>query len=304
MRKKWLTLGSVVGISGIMMVTTGISAMAGTSGYDAYKAALKNTKALQSLSVQAQAELQDNGNTLTNAKGSLKLNLANHTASGAMTVSGNDTGQSVSFFKQNDSTVLKSGSSDVYYVKQNNKKWGSSKKQDKPDLSQEAETVIDALVGNLKDYVALDSNPDGSKTVSVELTSDQLPAAVNAIAPIVIKEATKEHKRDSENKDGKKDVPVNDHAFLADAPHLTQDIKIEKVAIKADIDESNYIRHQQADITVSGKDAGGSSHEVTLHLNADLSGYNSTTPDTVDLTGKQVQQMKQGHKEKHEQNKE
>lgn len=298
MKKKWLMIGSVVGISGAVMLTTGFSAMAGTSGYDAYKSALKNTKSVQNVSVQAQAVVQDNGNTLTNAAGSFKLSPQNHTGSGTVTVNGGASEQSLSFFKQNGETVLKSGNSDVYYVKQDRKgNRDASKKQENPAMSQQVETVIDALVGNLKDYVTEDSKADGSKEVSVELSNAQIPAVVNAIAPIAIKEATSGHKHDNEHNTDKKDFPFDEHSILTNVPQLSQDIKIEKVAVKANINASNYIEHQQADITVSGKDANGAAHEVTLHLNADLSGYNSTTPDTVDLTGKQVQQMKPEHKE-------
>ena len=46
------------------MVTTGFSALASTSGYDAYKSALKNTKTIQNVAVQAAASLQDNGKSL------------------------------------------------------------------------------------------------------------------------------------------------------------------------------------------------------------------------------------------------
>lgn len=277
--------------------------MASSSGYDAYKSALKNTKTIQNVSIQTQAQLQDNGNTLTSANGSFKFSLENRTGSGTVTVSGSGAEHSVSFFKQTDGVVLKPSDSDVYYVKEHRQsKHGDWNKQDNPERQQQVETVIDALVGNLKDYVTVEDKADGSKEVSVELTNAQLPALVNAIAPIAIKHATGEHEHDGESmsdqQDGGKPLPFRDHSLLAGAPQLTQDIKIEKVAVKAEINASNYIEHQQADITVSGKDASGVAHELTLHLNAELSGYNSTTPDTVDLTGKQVQQVKHGHRGK------
>lgn len=301
MKKKWLMLGSVVGISSVVMVTTGFSAMAGTSGYDAYKSALKNTKTVQNVTVQAQAVLQDNGNALTNATGSFKLSSENRTGSGTVTVTGNGSEQSISFFKQKDGTVLKPASSDGYYVKQDRMdKRDQLKKQpqDNQEMPQQVETVIDALVGNLKDYVTVDNKTDGSKEISVELTNAQIPAVVNAIAPIAIKNATKEHKHGNESKSDPTDSLFDEESLLTGVPQLSQDIKIEKIAVKADINASNYIEQQQADITVSGKDANGTAHEMTLHLNANLSGYNSTTPDTVTLTGKQVQQIKQGHQER------
>ena len=87
MKKKWLVLGSAVGISSIVMVTTGFSALASTSGYDAYKSALKNTKTVQNVAVQASAALQDNGNVLASANGNFKVSLDTKTASGSADVS-------------------------------------------------------------------------------------------------------------------------------------------------------------------------------------------------------------------------
>ncbi|KIL40309.1 hypothetical protein SD70_14595 [Gordoniibacillus kamchatkensis] len=296
MKKKWLVLGSAIGISSVVMVATGISAMAGTSGYDAYKSALKNTKTVSSVAIQAEAQLQDNGKVLVDASGSAKVNVSAKTASGSADVTADGTKQSLSFYKQAGGAVLKSSASDVFYVKTQNAKEKRSKPKDdasEQQMSQQAETVIDALVGNLKDYVAVNDQTDGSKEISVQLDNSQLPAVVNAIAPIAIKQATKEHKNENRNSGEQAgEFPFQENVIKSAVPQLTQDIKIEKVAVKANINASNYIDHQEADLTVSGKDDSGAAHQVTLHLQADLSGYNSTTPDTIDLTGKNVQQIK------------
>jgi hypothetical protein len=299
MKKKWLMLGGVVGISGALMVTTGLSAMAATSGYDAYKSALKNTKTVSNVSVQAKALLQDNGSDVANANGSFKFSQENRLGSGNVTVNGNGAEQSIEFFKQADGTVVKPSGSDIYYVKPSKEKRSHPNGQGKQEvMPQQVETVIDALVGNLKDYVAVDTKADGSKQVSVQLTNAQIPAVINAIAPIAIKQATNEHNDANGQKDAndQKDIGIDGEALLANAPKLTQDIKIEKVDIKADINASNYIEHQQAVLTVSGKDDNGVAHQVTLQLNADLSGYNSTTPDNIDLTGKNVQTINKNDK--------
>ncbi|WP_409343128.1 hypothetical protein [Paenibacillus sp. MBLB4367] len=305
MKKKWVTLGSAIGISSIVMVTAGMSVMAGTSGYDTYKSALKTTKAAKSVSVQAEAVVQDNGVVLTSANGSFKASLDNKTGSGTVDVTSGGAGQKLSFYKQESGTVLKSADSDVYYVRQDEQDKQDKRKKAKEPIDQaipqQVETVIDALVGNLKDYVAVDAKADGSKEVSVELTNAQLPAVVNAIAPIAIKNAVKEHHDGGKEEavDNKGELPFNKD-FLGQEPQLSQDIKIDKVSLKAVIDASNYITHQEADLTVSGKDEAGTPHVVTFHVNADLSDYNSTTPDQIDLTGKQVQTIKNDHKWKRE----
>ncbi|NOV03862.1 hypothetical protein [Paenibacillus planticolens] len=298
MKKKWLMLGSAVGVSGIVMVTTGFSALASTSGYDAYKSALKNTKTVQNVAVQAAAALQDNGSVLVSANGSFKMSLDTETASGNAEVVANGTPQSLIFYKQKDQTVLKSSASDVYFVKQEGaKKHKDEKKLNETEIPQQVETVIDALVGNLKDFVAVDANSDGTKEIAIQLDNAQIPAVVNALAPIAIKEATKAE-NDGEKKDDTADankLPFQEDFLKNAAPQLTQDIKIEKVSIKATVNASNYITHQEADLTISGKDDSGAAHQVNLHLQADLSGFNSTSPETIDLAGKTVQTLKQDH---------
>lgn len=300
-------MGSAVGISSIVMLTTGFSAMASTSGYDAYKSALKNTKTVKNVTVQAAAALQDNGNVVASAAGSFKLSRDTKTASGSAEISANGTKQSFDLYKQKDQTVIKSSASDAYYVRQEGKgkqKHNRVQENNRQDRSQQVETVVDALVGNLKDYVTVDTKADGSKEISVQLDNAQLPAVVNAIAPIVIKEAAKEkndgEKQDDNEKDNKNKLPFQEDFLKEAAPQLTQDIKIDKVSVKASVNASNYIEHQEAELTVSGKDDNGAAHEVTLHLQADLSGYNSTTPDTIDLTGKNVQTIKQDRGGRHE----
>lgn len=294
MKKKWLMFGGAVGISSVVMLSTGFSALANTSGYDSYKAALKNTRSVQNVSVQAAAALQDNGNVLANAAGNFKVNISGKTASGSADLTANGTKQSVSFYKQNNQVVVKSGDSDVYYVNQE----GQEKRKNKnetPDtqMSQQVETVIDALVGNLKDYVTVDAKADGSKEIAVQLDNAQIPAVVNAIAPIAINHATKpENSKDQKKENNKNEIPFKEDVFKGVAPHLTQDIKIDKVSVKAEVNSDNLIQHQEADVTVSGKDDNGTAHSLTVHLQADLSGFNSTTPDTIDLTGKTVQQVK------------
>ncbi|RUT35585.1 hypothetical protein EJP77_00755 [Paenibacillus zeisoli] len=301
MKKKWLVLGSTVGLSAALMVTTGLSAMASTSGYEAYKSALKNSHTVQSVTLQANASLKDNGKVLETADAQLKLNLKNGNMSGNTDLSAGGEHQKLSMYNQNEQTILKTDSSDTYYVKQDKddtkaefKKMHHSKASD-PETSRQVETVIDALVGNLKDYVNMDTASDGSKQISLQLDQAQLPAVVNAIAPLAIKEATK-HREEIQSKESNPSAfPFHKQFLKNEVPQLTQDIKIDHVSVKANVNASNYIQHQEADLTVSGKDASGAAHQLVIHLQADFSGFNSTTPDTLDLKGKKVQTLKSNH---------
>ena len=71
-------------------------------------------------------------------------------------------------------------------------------------------------------------------------------------------------------------------------PQLASGIKVESVVVTGDINKNNIITGQVAKIVVTGLDAKGATHEVTINANLNLSDINATTPNTVDLTGKQV----------------
>jgi hypothetical protein len=302
MKKKWMIAGSAIGISSVVMLTTGFSALAGTSGYNDYKDALKLTKALKSVSIQATAVLQDNGNTLNDAQGNLKVDLQNETASGNIKVIGKSGEQSVNLYSQQDGEAWKSGDSDTYFVKQDKPEKDDQDPSEEGDsawMNQQAETVIDALVGNLKEYVTVDNQSDGSKQISLQLDNAQIPAVIQALAPMAFKQLSGEKDQEDKSNSATEQKDPEDlfkkSLFDMKDLQLTQDIQINNIDLNAVIDPTNYIENQKVSVTFTGKTIEGTQHTVTLNLDVHLSGFNQTTPDSVDLTGKQVQQIKDDH---------
>lgn len=306
MKRKWLMLGSAIGISSVVLITSGFTALASTSGYEAYKSALKNTKTLNSVSVQAKVQLKDNGSSLFSGSGSLKADLAGKADSASATLQVQGGERTVNYYKQDGKTIVKESGSDVYYVEQDGKKKGE-RDREKFDgqVPQEVENVVDALVGNLKDYVTLNPQADGTKAIGLHLTDTQIPAVAQAFGALAVKQAATVQDREkiSEAAQSGKAAKADREglksnlrdAVKLDLPQLATDIKIDAIDLKAVINANNYIQHQEANITVSGKDAAGAAHQVVLHLNGDFSGFNSTTPDKVDLTGKTVQTVQRHH---------
>jgi hypothetical protein len=81
---------------------------------------------------------------------------------------------------------------------------------------------------------------------------------------------------------------------MAELPKLVDGISISNVDLKADINGQNLITAQEAKITINGQDADGNTHTIIINASIDFSAFNQTTPDTVDLTGKQVETMQRG----------
>ncbi|MDB5056020.1 MAG: hypothetical protein JWM44_4070 [Bacilli bacterium] len=293
MKKGFVILGAV-GISSVVMVTSGFAAMASTSGYSVYKDAIKATRALDSVSASGGLSLIDNGASLINVTGTAKANLTNETQSGSATIDSNGKKQTIDFYRQNNQSIIKNSDSDVYYQEQGRaEKKNKNEKPESKQIPTEVENIIDSLVGNLQNSVTLDNKADGTKDVSVSLSNAQLPPVVNAVGSLLIKNAL--DGKELNQKQG--EIPGFD--LKPALPALTQNIIIEQVDLKATINAANFIQHQEASITVSGKDAKGVSHQVVLQLTADLNGFNGTTADTIDLTGKNVKVLehKQGVKD-------
>jgi hypothetical protein len=306
MKKKWMMMGGAIGISGTIMLTTGLTALASTSGYEDYKAALKVTQALSNVTIQGNAVLKDNGSILNEATGTLKANLLGEAASGTVKVTGKNAEQSVSLYALPDGQVWKTADSGTYYVKQDNLEQGNKETTDKEDksswMSQQAETVIDALVGQLKDQVVVNQQADGSKQISLQLDSAQIPAVVQALAPLAFKKLSGDEERNQQDNATESQDPenlFNKNLLNFKDVALTQNIQIQNFSLQADINASNQIEHQQASITFVGKDANGVAHTLDANLDVHLSAFNQTTPDTIDLTGKQVQQIKDDHQRDH-----
>jgi hypothetical protein len=116
--KKGFVILGAIGISSVVMVTSGFAAMASTSGYSVYKDAIKATRGLDSVSASGALSLKDNGASLVSVKGSVKANLVNETLSGSAAIVNNGKSQTLEVYRQNNQTIIKNSTSDVYYQEQ------------------------------------------------------------------------------------------------------------------------------------------------------------------------------------------
>lgn len=308
MKKKWLLTGGAAGISGAIMLVTGMTAFAGTSGYEDYKAALKNTaENIQTVTVQADAMLKDNGTILSQAQGSIKVSLPNEAVSGAVKISGSQGSHELNLYSQPDGQVWKSDASDIYYVKQDIKDKKDQETGTEPKeavwLSSQEETIMDALIGNLKNEITSTTDKDGAKHISLQLDNAQIPAVVQALAPVLFKNLSeeKDHESSKETTVDSNDPEdlIQHNLFDFQAIALTNGVQIQSIRLNADITPANELQHQQLDLTFVGQDAQGASHTLAASVDVQLSAFNATTPESIDLSGKQVQQVKEDHEYGH-----
>ncbi|MDD4345529.1 MAG: hypothetical protein PHZ11_01295, partial [Desulfitobacteriaceae bacterium] len=138
----------------------------------------------------------------------------------------------------------------------------------KEEYASDFEKIADAVVGSLKDHVVVTENSDGSHGLAGSLTELQIPALVNAVASLQIKQQF----------NGNQD----------NLPHLTKDVFVKEVKGTAKVNKDGVMENILGSAVLSGKDVQGTVHEVTVEILAKLSDINSTAVTKPDLTGKKV----------------
>ncbi|WP_289137273.1 hypothetical protein [uncultured Brevibacillus sp.] len=283
MRKKWLAVALAVGLSGALVWGMGISASAENRGLDVYKSALQQTKEAKSKTAQAKLELTDNGVKLLTLEGIAKVNHDENVASLDATYTDADGTGTFQAFHEQDQVVFKKGDSDVYRVMET-KDWGrKSEKHTQDGPPAFVKQLFPALLGDMNQWTTVTELPDGGKQVTLELSEEEMPAFIKVIAPAV-------YAKMAEHGEAK---PVAEKSLTVKLPNLKEEVQVDAITVQATINKNNLIEKQTAEVHLSGVDASGKKHELLLSIDVSLSDLAATTPDHIDLAGKQVEKISQ-----------
>lgn len=282
-RKPVLIVLSLV-LGATLLCTTAFANISSSSGYEAYKAAVLNLPQANSLTAQATVSIADNGNVVLNADGTVKMDRADNTMSSSSTIKVGDKTMSNEMYRQNGQTIMKDSNSDAYNVMtkgNRDSEKGFEKEPANQQVPAEVQNIVDLLAANFDNNISLDNNADGSKQVTLQLSDSQITPLENAVASLIVKNANHANKRSSD--------------VITNIPQLVDDISLTSVDVKADIDANGQLTSQTAVIKITGKDAAGQVHDLIVNVAVNLSNINSTNPNTIDLTGKQVITKTQPH---------
>jgi|GEM_PF-577978 len=296
MKQKWLIAGTGFALGAIMLAAGGLSAMANTSGYEAYKSALLNTKAQANMTVQATFSLADNGTNLLAGEAKAKWNSALDAGSVDAGLSDGTQSRAVNVYRQDGKVIVKTNDSDVYRVTESPKLKSAehdSKAGKAAAPSQPPKAVLqlfDVLAGHMKELATVENTADGGKHAALRMSGSQIPAIVNAIGSLAASGAGHRGPHGFAGDDGLADDDRQD-SLPCKLPQLTEDVRVESIRLDADINADNVLEHQSARIVVTGTDTEGMHHELELQLGIDFTDVNRTVPDRIDLTGKQTQEF-------------
>lgn len=278
-KKAALPVVFVVGI--LLFGTTALADIVSKSGYDTLKDGIKQTTAscsgqYNNYTLDYSFAVKYNGDTIESSNSVKKFDRLNGTTednSSSLSVNGK-TYQSY-YYTDKNSRISGSdiGTSNELY---NDIAYTQEQKIDvfgdpfKEDEAEDVEKIVDAVVGSLRDNVVVKENADGSKALSGSLSEVQIPALVNAVASLQVKQS------------------FDNDRLASKYTALTQDIYVKKIEGSATINPDGAMDYMLATILLSGKDAQGQVHDISAEILVKLTDINTTVVQKPDLTGKKV----------------
>lgn len=279
MNKKLITMLTSLTLGGVLLFGTAFVNASQLSGYESFKGAIKDTQALKNGTIDLQLTASDNGNSIITLSSNVKLNETANAMSSLTTLKSASNTQTFNSYKQDGKNITKNSSSADYTVIQSNNK---KSKAENPEITKSMEVVVDTLVGSMQNKVSTINNTDGTKKDSISLNSSEITPLANALSSIAL----------IKNDNGSSTYDKANLASLKNVlPQLQSNIKIESINSNGTINKADEITAQTAEVVVSGNDAAGKQHNIKIDINVTLSNIGNTTPDKVDLTGKQVKTL-------------
>ena len=322
--KKWVTLSVLVGIA--LLATTALADNISKSPYDQLKDAVKYTSSamagaeIENYTAVTRFSLKDNNILLMEKISENKTSMGGmenesseitSTASGSILTSYS--------FNNADKNIWYDRYSDIYYVTENQHYEDKFSYREEINYNggndplaeehiDDLERIFDALVGNLKNYVTVVKNDDGTLEFSGSLSDAQIPAVINAIASFLTKQFLNstggyddryyvEEPYAIDGMEKSEPAVYNEESEKINFPKLDGDVFIKSISGRAKTDSDGMITSVYADIVLSGKDEDNTAHEVNFEIEMNVTDINTTEITEPDLTGKNVQINEFGREE-------
>ncbi|MBD0382824.1 hypothetical protein [Paenibacillus sedimenti] len=278
--KKGLTVLSFT-VGACLFVSTAFADSLLGSGYDSLKGSAKSTAAMMenglgSYTVETLYTLKDNDKILVQSSEVKKFDTVNKMSESNRVTTETD-GKTTSNYSYEDAKISawKNSAENKFYVMEYPKDLkrrapGEFNNPFNENGAAEIEKIVDAVVGNLKDYVQVEEGANGSKVYAGSLSEAQVPALANAVASFGFKQSL---------------------SHETELPTISSDIFVKKVVGSAVENKTGYLENVTGDITLSGKDKNGVQHDLTLNVVLKLSEVGTTKVVKPDLTGADVEKV-------------
>lgn len=289
LRKKTVMLLSIA-LGSLMFATTAMAEVAAKSGYEQAKDSLKYTaegfsSKLSSYTVDMSFVMKDNDKVISSESTLGRYDVTKN-AHDSISTSINGDKKTESYFYRDKKTLINyNNNEDIYYVSEYDSP-SDYKLFENPFKQKEAgdiERIVDAFVGNLKDYVIVKDNSDGSKELSGSLSEAQIPALVNAVVSYQLK----------------REFGYNRNQYNeSNRPVITEDVFVKEIKGKMNVDKDGLIQSVLGTGIINGKDKNGNEHNLTFEILGKISDVNSSVVNKPDLSGKKTEKSIQKNYDK------
>lgn len=292
-----------------LFTVTAYASTSSTPGYDAFKEVLKanhmSGQTIESATINGDITVTVDGKTVLKADGTTKMKEAGdeHRISSDfdLTLMGVERSGSL-YSSDEDKVYLVDRTHDLHYQvinvddeHDNHHDWTDDDSKHRP-MNRAEEALLDFVVGDLKDEFSVTNHTDGSKTITVDISKEEVPLPVRLLMNVVSAVDNNERTHAEEipaELERIKNLPffqgLERANFEEQLPKLTEDVEIERVLLQLTVDANDKVKSVEGEFEVSGKDEAGVPHRVTIGGGGDLSGINATMPDVYDPSGKAIE---------------
>lgn len=276
--KKFKTIVGSAVAGGVLLALSVTAFASSSSGYESYKTAVKSIITTENATIDAQYEVQDNGTVIFSGDTIQKLDNENTSSKTSTTVDG--TSKTYESSNANGNLII-DNDGNYYQINKDNNKTGKDAREKFSESSSSvklAELVTDTLVGDVKNQFIQDGN-----NISINLEGGQIPELAKLAVSAAVENSDREKAHNNNNKIGR-DEDLK--AVMDKVPSLSN-IDVKSISMTATVD-GDTLKDNNVTAVITGTDANGTSHELTLTLEAKISDVGNTKADTIDVTGKQV----------------
>ena len=299
MKKRNLILIAVMVAAFALLAVTVSASARQYEGYEAMKKLMDKQKEFDNGTFELSISVADNGIVVGELYSVVKLDKLSSKLSGNLSMQIDGIQKTGQMFGDKDSIVFVDTQNDLYYSVKNTEKWNDDYYENEYDrgyekMTAQEEAFLDYLVGSYKEKFELATNTDGTQKIVFSLNEKDIPVSLNLLAAAA---ASRGHEDDVVGQEDIKEL--QDLPFFKDIklpkeiiPQLVNSVKIKGIQLSVSTNTDNQIENIDFEYAVEGRDKEGKFHSIAIQGNIALKAIDQTTVDSIDLTGKTVEDIK------------
>ncbi len=309
-KSKVLTIGAAVAAVSLFTVTA-LASTPNTAGYEAFKEVLKanhSAAPIDSATLNGSFAITADGESILTANGTTKVRGTDdmHRVSSDFDITLAGVQRSASVYAGDENSIyIVDRTNDLHYQVINlddknddaerEREWERGNGQ---PMTQAEEALLDYMVGDLKNEFSVTHHADGSKTIAVDVSKEEIPLPLRLLMDAASAEDRSEEQvpePEAAEWERLKQFPffqgLDELNLEERLPELKDDVAIERVYLQLTVDRNNALQRVEGELEVAGKDEAGVSRRVEIQGAGEVGALNATTPEIYDPSERNVEQI-------------